>query len=338
MRIVDPTYSAQLVVTRGKRDRRVHDCRADRRRWHCVVDALSVFVASIGSMPVGLEYAVSGGSAANIDYSAAGPLTELNSISPAALAGLAQIAAEPVAICQHVHSLVIQPYAVAASGIHADRLAEKDIRPAAMLVEILMALDPTPLHVHRPAKTRVVGTCRHFAVLSCALLRYRGIAARARCGFATYFKPGLGLDHWIIEYRDDQARGWVRVDTEVLGLSVLEHPEHVPAGAFLTGGEAWSEYRAGRVDAATFGVYGTENFGPAEIRGNAIRDLAALSKVETLPWDEWGRMGDSYRGLTGADYDKLIDEVAAVCGDAAPGAVASLYGRDEFRVPAELIR
>jgi hypothetical protein len=308
----------------------------DRR--HRAADALSVLVASIGSMPAGLEYAARGGSAADIDYTAAGPLTELNSISPAALAGLAQIAADPVAICQHVHSLVIQPYAVAAAGIHADRLAEKDIRPAAMLVEILMALNPAPLHVHRPAKSRVVGTCRHFAVLSCALLRYRGIAARARCGFATYFKPGLGLDHWIIEYRDELTRRWVRVDTEVLGLSVLEHPDDVPASAFLTGGEAWSEYRAGRLDAGTFGVYGTENFGPAEIRGNAIRDLAALSKVETLPWDAWGRMGDSYRGLTGPDYDELIDEVAAVCLDAAPAAVAMLYGADELRVPPELVR
>ncbi len=305
---------------------------------HRAVDALSVLVTNIGSMQAGLEYAARGGSAADIDYTAAGPLTELNSISPAVLAGLSRVAADPVTICEHVHSLVIQPHDAAAAGVHADRLAEKDIRPAAMLVEILMALDPAPLHLPRPANTRVVGTCRHFAVLSCALLRYRGIAARARCGFATYFKPGLGLDHWIIEYRDDLARGWVRVDTEVLGLSVLDHPEDVPAGAFLTGGEAWSEYRAGRIDAATFGVHGTENFGPAEIRGNAIRDLAALSKVETLPWDEWGRMGDSYRGLTGPDYDELIDEVAAVCLEAAPAAVASLCGRDELRVPPELIR
>jgi hypothetical protein len=49
-------------------------------------------------------------------------------------------------------------------------------------------------------------------------------------------------------------------------------------------------------------------------------------------------MGDSYRSLTGPDYDELIDEVAAVCLEAAPAVVASLCGRDEFRVPPELIR
>ncbi len=216
-----------------------------------------------------------------------------------------------------------------------ERLAEKDIRSAAAIIQAVLALDPAPLDVPREPARRVVGTCRHFAVLSCALLRYRGVAARARCGFATYFQPGQGLDHWIVEYRDEDHR-WVRVDAEVLGQSVLEHPEDLPPGAFLSGGEAWSAYREGRIDAATFGVYKTENFGPAEIRGNAIRDLAALNKVETLPWDEWGRMTESYRGATGVEYDELIDAVAAACAADDPAAIAGLYALDELRVPAGL--
>jgi hypothetical protein len=46
------------------------------------------------------------------------------------------------------------------------------------------------------------------------------------------------------------------------------------------------------------------------VRGNAIRDLAALNKIEMLPWDEWGRMEASYKGRTGADFDALIDLIA----------------------------
>jgi hypothetical protein len=140
----------------------------------------------------------------------------------------------------------------------------------------------------------VIGTCRHFAVLACALLRYRGIAARARCGFATYFQRGQGVDHWITEYWHDREERWVRVDPEILGQQVLQRPQDLAAGQFLTGGEAWAAFRSGQIDAAWFGVYGTANWGPAEIRGNAVRDLAALNKVETLPWDEWGRMHASY--------------------------------------------
>ena len=39
---------------------------------------------------------------------------------------------------------------------------------------------PAPLHVPRPPDRRVVGTCRHWATLATALLRERGIPARAR--------------------------------------------------------------------------------------------------------------------------------------------------------------
>ena len=269
-----------------------------------------------------------------IDYAVPGPLTDLSRVRPGALDG---IESGPVGACRPAHTLVIQPTDAEKLGVAAERLAENQIRPAARLVEALLALDAAPLSVAREPGHRVVGTCRHFAVISCALLRHRGIAARARCGFATYFQPGQGLDHWITEYWDDEAGRWVRVDSEILGLQVIERPHDLAPGQFLTGGEAWAAFRAGRIDAARFGVYGTQNWGPAEIRGNAVRDLAALNKVEMLPWDEWGRMDASYQGQTGADYDELMDEIAAVCAAGEPAAAAGLYARDELRVPPGLI-
>lgn len=172
--------------------------------------------------------------------------------------------------------------------------------------------------------------------MSCAFLRYRGIAARVRCGFATYFQPGQGLDHWITEYRNRDGR-WIRIDSEILGGTVLDHPGDLRPGEFLSGGEAWAAFRRGEIDAARFGVYGTPNWGPAEIRGNAVKDLAALNKVEMLPWDEWGRMTAAYRGETGEDYDGLLDEIATVCAADDPAAVARLYAHDDLRVPAEII-
>jgi hypothetical protein len=84
-------------------------------------------------------------------------------------------------------------------------------------------------------------------------------------------------------------------------------------------------------------VYGTENWGPAEIRGNAVKDLAALNKIETLPWDEWGRMTDAYDGKTGADYDELLDTLASTCAAGESAAIAAMYAHDDLRVPAGLI-
>ncbi|MEJ2857545.1 MULTISPECIES: transglutaminase-like domain-containing protein [unclassified Saccharothrix] len=270
-----------------------------------------------------------------IDYASPGPLTSLDGVDPRALES---VAADPVDICLPVHDLVIQPTDAQASNLPADRFDEKQIRPANSLVRRLLELDPAPLTTAREPDKRVIGTCRHFAVLSCALLRHRGVPARVRCGFATYFHPGRGLDHWITEYWDDGTARWVRVDPEILGRNVLPHPHDLRPGEFLTGGEAWIAYRRGEIDASLFGVHGTENWGPSEIRGNAVRDLAALNKVETLPWDEWGHMTAAYEGKTGPDYDALLDELAKVCDTDDPAAVSALYEHEDLRVPEDLIR
>ncbi|MEY9932755.1 hypothetical protein ABH926_007406 [Catenulispora sp. GP43] len=270
-----------------------------------------------------------------IDYRSPGPFTDLRTVDPAALPGPAT---DPVGLCQPVARLVIQPHDAEAAGIAPERLAENQIRPAAALVERLMAARTAPLSQGREPGQRVVGTCRHFAVLACALLRNAGFAARVRCGFATYFQPGQALDHWVIEYRAHESERWIRLDPETLGGTVLLNADDLKPADFLTGAEAWAAYRRGEVDGAVFGVHGTENFGPAEIRGNAVKDLAALNKVESLPWDEWGRMTEAYAGRTGDDYDALLDELAAVCAGDDTDAVAALYRNPVFEVPAELLR
>ena len=83
-------------------------------------------------------------------------------------------------------------------------------------------------------------------------------------------------------------------------------------------------------------MFGTENWGPGEVRGNAMRDLASLvHKIEMLPWDVWGPMEDSYDGKTGDDFDVLIDELAAACDDHDEPGLHRVYG--ELTVPASLI-
>ncbi|MFB9624237.1 transglutaminase domain-containing protein [Nonomuraea helvata] len=87
-------------------------------------------------------------------------------------------------ICRVVSGLVLHPHGAAA--LPEERMAEQNLRPTSAIIEALTRLDPAPLTTPRPAHLRVVGTCRHFATLSCALLRLRGVPARARCGFAAY--------------------------------------------------------------------------------------------------------------------------------------------------------
>lgn len=204
-----------------------------------------------------------------IDYRLPGRLTNLEAVPAASLAGLG---ADPVAICAPVRALVIQPTDPAALEFPEERLAENQIRLAADLMTRLNALDPKPITVPREPVNRVVGTCRHFALLACALLRYQGVAARVRCGFATYFEQELAVDHWSIEYRTNADDRWVRLDPEILGQQIVEHPEDLVPGQFLSGCEAWSAFRRGEIDADRFGVHGTENWGQP-------RSAATLSRI-----------------------------------------------------------
>jgi hypothetical protein len=265
-----------------------------------------------------------------IDYVAPGPFTSLGEATGSV------VAADPLEVCANVHALFLHPDEQPGKDLPAERQVEKNVRPAGELVRQLLALDPAPVTVARVPEKRLVGTCRHFAVMSCALLRDRGIPARVRCGFGMYFEAGLGMDHWVTEFHDGGR--WVRVDTEHFGREWGVDPRDLKPGEFLTGGEAWSAHRRGEVDPVKFGVPGTENWGPSEIRGNLVRDLAALNNVETLPWDEWGRMAEAYQGKTGPDYDELLDEVAVVCAGDDLDAIAALYQHPDLRVPDELIR
>ncbi|HKA68709.1 MAG TPA: transglutaminase-like domain-containing protein [Actinomycetes bacterium] len=269
------------------------------------------------------------------DYARPGPLTVLSARHFAAAAGLPRT---PIDLCAVVPGLVVHPLDTDGLDLSRERMSTQSLRPVSAIVDALLTIDGADLDVPRGRGDRVVGTCRTFVVLACALLRWRGIPARARCGFGSYFQPGLHLDHWIAEYWEPEQARWVRVDVEHLHATYVPRPDDLAPDEFRTGGEAWQWYRAGGVDGMTFGVAGTSDaWGPAEIRGNAIRDLAALNRVELLPWDNWGRMQDSYDGKTGADYDTLIDRVAAACADPSPSAARDLYRMPELTVPPGLL-
>jgi hypothetical protein len=264
-----------------------------------------------------------------VDYTTSGIFTDLTAVDDLAFVGLGSTPSELYAA---VPSLVIQPLEAESLGWPRERFATNQVRPAGELVSALLDLAPTPVSRARPRDERIVGTCRHFAVLACSLLRRAGVECRVRCGFATYFQRGLALDHWIIEVRTGAAP-WVRVDAEVLDRDVVDDPERLGPGEFLSGAEAWLAFRAGEVDAATYGVCGSENFGPAEIRGNLVKDLAALHKVESLPWDEWGRMTEAYEHRTDDAYDVRLDAIAQAIGHDDAREMQAWFDHPDFRAP-----
>ena len=267
-----------------------------------------------------------------VRYDIADGLTAIDSDVAPLVAGLPS---RPVEICAVAQGLVVLPNLAAGFGIPEEREEERSIRAVSDILRVLRQHDDRGVEQPRSESSRIVGTCRHFALLACAFLRHRAIPARCRAGFASYFVPDTFLDHWVVEYRHPVEPRWVRVDPEILGFEFVSAPDDLAEGQFLTGGEAWIRCRDGRADPSTFGVDGyPENFGIGEVRGNLVRDLAALNKVETLPWDEWGRMEASYAGTTGPDYDRLMDTIAAACGSGDEAAITALYANHDLAVPS----
>src|SRR5262245_50864260 len=70
-----------------------------------------------------------------------------------------------------------------------NRQSEIHFRHLENMVDRLLALDNQPLSVARTVDKRLVGRCRHFMLFLIAMLRAKGIPARARCGFGAYFNP-----------------------------------------------------------------------------------------------------------------------------------------------------
>jgi Transglutaminase-like superfamily len=251
---------------------------------------------------------------------------------------LSGLPSTPVELCAVAQALLVLPDLAVGFGIPEARHDERSIRAASDIIRALRALDDRPIEQARPFSDRVVGTCRHFSVLSCAFLRHRGIAARSRCGFASYFEPDSFVDHWVVEYWHPTDERWARVDAEILGFEFVNAPEDLAKDEFLSGGEAWTLCREGGADPSRFGVVGFPHaWGIAEVRGNAVRDLAALNKMEMLPWDEWGRMESSYNGRTGPDYDELMDTIAATCASTDEAAIEKLYGTEDLAVPEAML-
>jgi hypothetical protein len=266
-------------------------------------------------------------------YARPGPMTGLPDGVP--LSGVPSDIAGIVVTLQGLmqHKVAAERLGVA---ITSERRGEEQLRSAQAIIGGILALDPAPLREARPPERRLIVNCRHFAVLVCALLRRVGHPVRARAGFSTYHPSGCCGDHWIIEHWDGSR--WVRSDPD-LPPGLLPDPLDIPPGRFLTGTAAWLLCRTGVADAERFGVVdwnGAWN-GGWFVRNNVLRDLAALNRVELLPWDQWGLM-DQASGLGEGPADALVDRVAEVVEAGDWPAARRLYERDErLRVPDRFI-
>jgi hypothetical protein len=172
-----------------------------------------------------------------------------------------------------------------------EREAEVQLRTMPRRLGRMLEIDLRPLSQPRPLEKKLVGNCRDFTLLLISLLRHQGVPARARCGFGAYFLPGHFEDHWVAEVWDAEEQRWRLVDAQLdaiqcEALKISFDPLDVPREQFITGGKAWQMCRSGQADPQSFGIFDMHGLG--FVRGDFVRDVAALNKAELLPWDCWG--------------------------------------------------
>jgi hypothetical protein len=230
-----------------------------------------------------------------------------------------------------IHEFWVGTYGVTLAEEERDRV---NLRRVEQVLDAIVGRDDRPLDVSRVPAERIATNCRGFSVMAVAMLRARGVPARARCGFGAYFKDGWFEDHWVVEYWAD---GWKLLDAQIdetqrdelkLDFDLTD----VPRDKFVIAGDAWTRVRAGTADPSRFGLTSIQEAGDWWIAANLMRDAAALDNVELLPWDVWGAMPEPADTVDVA----LFDELAAATAGPSMAEVRRLMADERLRVPGEV--
>lgn len=264
------------------------------------------------------------------------------------------MSSDPRVIFQVVQGLIMHDMWTERYGVTVHENQKRKIcTPSAnaILVQI-QELNDLSFALPRNPSDRVIGCCREFSLLAVALFQAKGIPARARSGFALYLAPsGFYEDHWVCEYWNGER--WIAIDPQVdpFQQSVFHNyalteegidpvykqmilslnPLDVSKQHFINAGIAWNRYRSDEVSALKFGIgadaqeYHLDSlYGAWFIRGQLLRDFAALNKIETVPfltrleenldWKSWRLMSATDDELSDSDL-VLLDKIASFCVD-----------------------
>jgi hypothetical protein len=227
-------------------------------------------------------------------------------------------------LCRIVQGLILHMHWTEAYGIDLpdERKTEVKIRQATRQIARILELYDAPLTELRPLEKKIVGTCRDYAALMTSFLRHKGIPARMRVGFATYFTPGHYEDHYVCQYWNETENRWIIVDAQLddlqrKALNIKFDPCDLPEGLFLPGGRAWQVCREGKADPGLFGIFNIK--GMWFVGVDMIFDTMSLNKIESQPWDIWEMMPEYQQTGFPKEYLKVMDHISVLTGRLVPG-------------------
>jgi hypothetical protein len=136
----------------------------------------------------------------------------------------------------------------------------------------LVASNPAGIIYIRKPEDRLVLGCPQNAILLASILKYRGIPARVRCGYATYLIPGFHGSHTICEVWNANENRWMLADPSTDKFDFSEEE-------FDFSNEAWMQLQKGEIDPNLYGIPGRYT-GAGSIVGKISNDLAMVLGIE----------------------------------------------------------
>lgn len=181
-------------------------------------------------------------------------------------------------LCRLIKSQIIHPFAELprySDLIPKERSNEYTKYPTVKsILEGLLSYDSSGLVIDRKPEDRLVLICQQNAILLASILKYRGIPARVRYGFAPYLMPGFHANHVICEVWNVKESRWMLVDPTT-GMIDFDRKE------FDFSNDVWVKFQKKEIDAKIYGMPGQEAYNGSPLMATVIcYDLASILGTE----------------------------------------------------------
>jgi formylglycine-generating enzyme len=138
----------------------------------------------------------------------------------------------------------------------------------------LLSYDSRGLVRDRKPEDRLMLICRDNALLLASILKYRGIPARVRYGFAAYFIPGFHVNHVLCEVWNEKKNRWMLVDPSADRIDFAREE-------FDFSHDVWLKMRHKEINPEAYGMPGKNRYNGSPLMTTVVcYDLASILGTE----------------------------------------------------------
>ncbi len=141
-------------------------------------------------------------------------------------------------------------------------------------LEGLLYYDSRGLVKDRRPENRLMLICRDNALLLASILKYRGIPARVRYGFAPYLIPGFHANHVICEVWNEKENRWMLVDPSADRIDFAREE-------FDFSNDVWLKMQKKEINPELYGMPGQNKYNGSPLMTTVVcYDLASILGTE----------------------------------------------------------